>query len=71
MGGYLGVMAKLGPLCSRDNCSLVRGILDRLITHLLVQSHFLKDLTLSSPYLVCKSLIRLLSLSVYMRNKNW
>ena len=24
-GGYLGVMAKLGPLWSRDNCSLVRG----------------------------------------------
>ena len=31
-------MAKLGPFCSRDNCSLVRGVLDRLITHLLVQS---------------------------------
>ena len=38
MGGYLGVMAKLGPFCSRDNCSLVRGGLERLITHLLVQS---------------------------------
>ena len=38
MGGYLGVMAKLGPFCSRDNCSLVRGFLDRLITHLFVQS---------------------------------
>ena len=37
-GGYLGVIAKLGPFCSRDNCSLVRGVLDRLITHLLVQS---------------------------------
>ena len=37
-GGYLGVIAKLGPFCSRDNCSLVRGVLDRLITHLFVQS---------------------------------
>ena len=36
MGGYLGVMAKLDPFCSRDNCSLVIGGLDRLITHLLV-----------------------------------
>ena len=35
---YLGVIAKLGPFCSRDNCSLVRGVLDRLITHLLVWS---------------------------------
>ena len=24
-GGYLGVIPKLGPFCSRDNCSLVRG----------------------------------------------
>ena len=38
MGGYLGVIAKLGPFCRRDNCSLVRGVLDRLITHLFVQS---------------------------------
>ena len=38
MGGYLGVIAKLCPFCSRDNCSLVRRVLDRLITHLLVQS---------------------------------
>ena len=37
-GGYLGVIAKLGPFCSRNNCSLVRGVLDRLITHFLVQS---------------------------------
>ena len=37
-GGYLGVMAKLGPFWSRDNCSLVRGVLDKLMTHLLVQS---------------------------------
>ena len=32
------MIAKLGSFCSRDNCSLVRGVLDRLITHLLVQS---------------------------------
>ena len=38
MGGYLGVIAKLGPFCNRDNCSLVKGGLDRLVTHLLVQS---------------------------------
>ena len=34
MGGYFGVMAKLGPFCRRDNCSAVRGVLERLITHL-------------------------------------
>ena len=27
MEGYLGVMAKLGPFCRRDSCSLVRGLL--------------------------------------------
>ena len=32
MGGYLGVMAKLGPFYRRDSCSLVRGVLERLIT---------------------------------------
>ena len=37
-GGYLGVMAKLGPFCRRDNCSLVRGVLERLITYLSVWS---------------------------------
>ena len=26
MGGYLGVMAKLGPFCRRDNCSVVGGV---------------------------------------------
>ena len=31
-------MAKLGPFCRRDNCSGMRGVLDRLMTHLLVQS---------------------------------
>ena len=25
IGAYFGVIAKLGPFCSRDNCSLVRG----------------------------------------------
>ena len=50
------MIAKLGPFCSRDNCSLVRVVLDRLISHLLV----------------LKSLIRLLGLmSAYMRNKIW
>ena len=34
MGGHLGVMAKLGPFCKRDNCSSVRGVFERLITHL-------------------------------------
>ena len=34
MGGYLGVMAKLGPFCRRDNCSLVRGVLERFMTQL-------------------------------------
>ena len=28
----------MGPFCSRDNCSWVRGFLERLITHLSVQS---------------------------------
>ena len=32
------VMAKFCPFCRSDNCSVVRGILDRLITHLLVWS---------------------------------
>ena len=36
--GYLGVMAKFGPFCRSDNCSRMRGVLDKLITHLLVQS---------------------------------
>ena len=31
---YLGVMAKLGPFCKGDKCSVVRGS-DRLITHLV------------------------------------
>ena len=28
------MMAKLGPFWRRDNCSLVRGVSERLITHL-------------------------------------
>ena len=32
------MIAKLDPFCSKDNCSLVRGALYRLITHLLVWS---------------------------------
>ena len=31
---YLGVMVKLGLFCRRDNCSTVRGVLERSITHL-------------------------------------
>ena len=34
--GYLGMMAWFGPFWSRDNCSLVSGVLDRLMTHLSV-----------------------------------
>ena len=34
MGGYLGVMAKLGPFWSSESWSLVRGAWERLITHL-------------------------------------
>ena len=32
------MMAKLGPFWSKDNCSLVRRVLDKLITHLFVWS---------------------------------
>ena len=38
MGGYLGVMAKLGPFCSNVNWSAVRGVLERFMTHLSVWS---------------------------------
>ena len=34
MGGCLGMMAKFGPFCRSVNCSLERGVLERLITHL-------------------------------------
>ena len=40
-----------------------------LVDDKCVINHFLKDLTLSSPYFVLKSLITLLSLSVYILNK--
>ena len=36
MGGYLGVIAKFGPFCRRDNCLLVRGFFERLMTHLSI-----------------------------------
>ena len=32
------MMAKLGPFCRRDNCSLNRGGLEKFITHLSVWS---------------------------------
>ena len=34
-------MAKLGPFWRSDNCSVVRGAFDKLITHLLVWSWFI------------------------------
>ena len=34
LGGYLGVTAKLGPLARTDLCAGVKGLLERLITHL-------------------------------------
>ena len=34
----MGVMAKLGPFCRRDNYSLVRGVLERFMTHLSIWS---------------------------------
>ena len=33
LGGCFGETAKLGPLASTDLCALVKGLLDRLITH--------------------------------------
>ena len=33
LGGYFGETAKLGPLASTDLCALVKGLLDKLITH--------------------------------------
>ena len=52
MGGYLGVMAKLGPFCSRDSCSSVRGALERLMTHLsALQLHVWELLEGGSPWL--------------------
>ena len=34
LGGCLGVTAKLGPLARTDLCAGVKGLLDRLMTHL-------------------------------------
>ena len=34
LGGCLGVTAKLGPLARTDLCTGVKGLLDRLMTHL-------------------------------------
>ena len=44
MGGYLGVMAKLGPFCSRDSWSTVRGVLERFMTHLSMWSLLVLEL---------------------------
>ena len=34
LGGCLGVTAKLGPLARTDLCAGVKGLLERLMTHL-------------------------------------
>ena len=34
LGGCLGVTTKLGPLASTDLCAGVKGLLERLMTHL-------------------------------------
>ena len=34
MGEYLGTMAKLGPLAKSVCCTVVKGVLVRLMTHL-------------------------------------
>ena len=34
LGGCLGETTKLGPLAKTDLCALVKGLLERLITHL-------------------------------------
>ena len=33
LGGCFGETVKLGPLANTDLCALVKGLLDRLITH--------------------------------------
>ena len=33
LGGCFGEATKLGPLASTDLCALVKGLLDKLITH--------------------------------------
>ena len=58
MGGYLGVMAKLGPFCKKDNCSSVRGVLDKLITHLLaLLIHVWELLEAGSPVLELEAIV--------------
>ena len=34
LGGCLGHTAKLGPLARTDHCTGVKGLLDKLMTHL-------------------------------------
>ena len=34
LGGCLGETAKLGPLARTDLCTCVKGLLDKLMTHL-------------------------------------
>ena len=34
LGGYLGITAKLGPFARTDLCAVVKGLLERLMTHL-------------------------------------
>ena len=41
LGGCLGVTAKLGPLARTDLCTEVKGLLERLMTHLGLGSSFL------------------------------
>ena len=38
LGGCLGVTTELGPLASTDFCTGVKGLLDKLITHLGLES---------------------------------
>ena len=38
LGGYLDMMAKLGPLARRDFCVGVMGLLEKLMTHLFLLS---------------------------------
>ena len=38
LGGYLGVTTKLGPLARTDLWAVVKGLLERLMTHLVLGS---------------------------------
>ena len=38
LGGCLGETAKLGPLARTDLCACVKGLLDKLLTHLWLGS---------------------------------